>query len=300
MENVMLAYVANEKRLKQWGTDQVIVQPKINGLRCHAIRQTGDRFRLFSREDNEFTQLPLINEALQQMAVEIYETIHTSIPLHFDGELYVHGMSLQDIRTICKRTTTQHPDHVLMEYHIFDYIPMTGVNSGMIQKERLHAREYLLMERHKQDRQRIFIVPSYTAKIEDLDSLLAQHLSEGYEGIMLRNPNALYEFRRSNNLLKMKPRQRGSFTILHANEAIDVYGMPKDTLGSLTLQLLPGNPQTFRCGAGLLDHTQRQAIWNRREEVKGHIAYIFYQELSNSGIPQQPILRYIEGVDYED
>jgi len=297
MENVMLAYVANEKRLKKWGTDQVIVQPKINGLRCHAIRRIGDRFRLFSREDNEFTQLPLINEALQQMAVESYETLYTSIPLHFDGELYVHGMSLQDIRTICKRTTTRHPDHVLMEYHIFDYIPMADVNSGLPQHDRLDKRRLLLRERHKQDRQRIFIVPSFEAKIADLDSLLAQHLSEGYEGIMLRNPNALYEFRRSNNLLKLKPRQIGAFTILHANEAIDIYGMPKDTLGSLTLRLV--DQRTFHCGAGQLTHPQRQFLWDHRDQLPGKTAHIHYQELSDAGIPQQPILRYIEGVEYD-
>lgn len=290
MENVMLAYVANEKRLKQWGTDQVIVQPKINGLRCHAIRQTGDHFRLFSREDNEFTQLPLINAALENMAFD------RERPLHFDGELYVHGMALQDIRTICKRTTTQHPDHDVMEYHIFDKIPFPDEVSQP-QLARLLSIKGNLPWSPGQYNKRIRFVPFYQQNLNEVDSLLAQHLSEGYEGIMLRNPNALYEFRRSNNLLKMKPRLIGAFTILHTNEAIDINGMPKDTLGSLTLQL-PGSLRTFRCGAGLLDHTQRQAIWNRREEVKGHIAHIFYQELSNSGIPQQPILRYIEGVDH--
>jgi len=290
MENVMLAYTYSKKRLRRWNTDQVIVQPKINGLRCHAIRRAGDRFRLYSREDNEFTQLPLINAALENMAFD------RERPLHFDGELYVHGMSLQDIRTICKRTTTQHPDHDVMEFHIFDRIPFY-VEPSKSQTSRLLSLNQLLCWPHKQDRQRIHIVPFYQQNLDEVDSLLAQHLIDGYEGIMLRNPNAEYEFRRSNNLLKLKPRQIGAFTILYANEAIDIYGMPKDTLGSLTLQL-PDSPQTFRCGAGLLDHTQRQAIWNRREEVKGHIAHIFYQELSNSGIPQQPILRYIEGVDH--
>lgn len=290
MENVMLAYVANEKRLKKWGTDQVIVQPKINGLRCHAIRQTGGRFRLFSREDNEFTQLPLINAALENMAFD------RERPLHFDGELYVHGMSLQDIRTICKRTTTQHPDHDVMEFHIFDRIP---IHTEDIQPQlaRLLSIKSILPWPHGQDRERVRFVPFYQHNLDEVDSLLAQHLSEGYEGIMLRNPNALYEFRRSNNLLKMKPRQIGAFTILYANEAIDIYGMPKDTLGSLTLQL-PDSAQTFRCGAGLLDHSQRQSLWNRREKLKGLLAHIFYQELSDTGIPQQPILRYIEGIDY--
>jgi ATP-dependent DNA ligase len=290
MENVMLAYTSSEKRLRRWNSDQVIVQPKINGLRCHAIRQTGGRFRLFSREDNEFTQLPLINAALENMA---FDNVR---PLHFDGELYVHGMSLQDIRTICKRTTTQHPDHDVMEFHIFDRIPFY-VEPSKSQTSRLLSLNQLLCWPHKQDRQRIHIVPFYQQNLDEVDSLLAQHLSEGYEGIMLRNPNALYEFRRSNNLLKLKPRQIGAFTILYANEAIDIYGMPKDTLGSLTLRLV--DQRTFHCGAGQLTHPQRQFLWDHRDQLPGKTAHIHYQELSDAGIPQQPILRYIEGVEYD-
>jgi DNA ligase 1 len=290
MENVMLAYTSSEKRLRRWNSDQVIVQPKINGLRCHAIRRTGDRFRLFSREDNEFTQLPLINAALENMA---FDNVR---PLHFDGELYVHGMSLQDIRTICKRTTTQHPDHDVMEFHIFDRIPFY-VEPSKSQTSRLLSLNQLLCWPHKQDRQRIHIVPFYQQNLDEVDSLLAQHLSEGYEGIMLRNPNALYEFRRSNNLLKLKPRQIGAFTILYANEAIDIYGMPKDTLGSLTLRLV--DQRTFHCGAGQLTHPQRQFLWDHRDQLPGKTAHIHYQELSDAGIPQQPILRYIEGVEYD-
>jgi len=288
MELVMLAHVYSKKRIERWNSDTAIIQPKINGLRCLAVKQANGKFRLFSRKGNEFTQLPLITEALG--ALEGFPG-----QLQFDGELYVHGMPLQEIRAICKRTTTRHPNHGDMEYHIFDKPPVDYTECLQPQTDRLSALYGLLSIFQKETR--IRLVSSYTQPLEVIDALLQDHLRMGYEGIILRNPAAFYEFRRSNNLLKLKPRMTGAYTIIAANEAIDIYGYPKNTLGSLTLLTKEG--KIFNCGAGVLSHPQRDILWERREMLKEKVAHIYFQELSTAGIPQQPILRSIDEVDYD-
>jgi ATP-dependent DNA ligase len=145
----------------------------------------------------------------------------------------------------------------------------------------------------------IKIVPTHSfCTKEDINKMLQYYLDLGYEGIILRHPVAKYHPCRTNFLLKLKPRNKASYSIIKPFEAISIDGYMKDTLGGVLLR--NGEGKFFHCGAGCLTHVERQFLWDsyKRDNtcLTDKLAYIYYQELSKNGIPQQPILRYIEGL----
>lgn len=127
---------------------------------------------------------------------------------------------------------------------------------------------------------------------EDLDAYYDRVLTEGYEGLILRNPDAMYKEGRSTaksqDMLKLKPFRddeaavTGVYEAMHnGNEAF------KNELGytarSSHKENLTGNGmiggllaqfqgQEIRIAAGKLKHSERIAIWQNPTAVVGKLA----------------------------
>ena len=82
------------------------VQPKLDGVRCLAQRQ-GDEVVLTSRQGKLYT-VPHISAQLATWMPE---------DLILDGEIYVHGESLQKITSLVKKNR---PESSVLEYHVYD------------------------------------------------------------------------------------------------------------------------------------------------------------------------------------
>lgn len=126
----------------------------------------------------------------------------------------------------------------------------------------------------------------------DLDAYYTRVLAEGYEGLILRNPDALYKEGRSTaksqDMIKLKPFSddeatvTGVYEAMHnGNEAfINELGY---TARSSHKENLTGNGmiggliasfkgQEIRIAAGKLSHQERIAIWNNPTAVVGKLA----------------------------
>lgn len=270
---IMLAYPLEEKRLMKW-SPPFIVQPKLDGVRCRAVPY-GDQqeYMLTSSEDNMITFMQHIELALKALPVR-YE---------FDGELYNHSMSFEEIFSRVSRSVTIHDRYDDIEFYIFDICDETLPQSVRTRK---------LMDLRDLIRWPLQLVPFELC--HNLKQVLLVHESyreAGYEGIIVRNVDAPYIRRRSTGMMKFKAKKRDSYRILGWKEEISIEGNPKNRLGALICT--SGDGEVFSVGSGLTDD-QREALWLERESLVGKWCVIEYQHTTPSRrVPRFPVLMRI-------
>jgi len=265
---IMMAYPFKENL--KWPMP-IIIQPKLNGLRCRAII-SDQGITLLSSQENRITSMPHIVAALRRLALK---------PIELDGELYRHGTAFQTLCSIVKRSKALHPFYGSVEYHIFDII------SDKSQLDRVDALRFLAA-RFKPP---LVHVESARIKEDEISAYLAYYMGLGYEGIILRNPDSPYVRARTPNMLKLKPSQSDTYKITGFNEEIDISGNPKNSLGSLECQR-PDGGEIFKVGTGpYLTRERRDQLWQERDSLIGKMVKIKYQNLTlHREVPFHPVL----------
>lgn len=256
----------------------VLASPKLDGVR--AIVRDGV---VLSR-----ALKPIPNKWVQQRFSHLE---------HFDGELIVGASNHPDVL----RTTTSgvmrvegEPD---VSFHVFDHVENHA---------RLYTVRYDLLEEDTEIN--VFVVPQHElVNTFELNAFERDVLAEGYEGVMLRHPDAPYKFGRSTAregyLLKVKRFHDDEFEIVgfeeemfNANEATTselgrtkrsshkANKIPKGRLGALVLKY---GDTTFNCGTGFND-AERERIWAERDEYLGKLAKIKYFAHGIKAVPKLP------------
>jgi ATP-dependent DNA ligase len=279
---IQLAYPYEPHCLTKWSRP-LLVQPKLNGNRCRALlSQQG--ITLLSSEENEIFSVPHIVEALNSLP---------KVTLELDGELYVHGMSKQAIDSITGRTKNIHPDCAKMQFHIFDLV------AESVQQYPRLGMLYTDLRPHLDRHPCLQVVDTHRVEtVDEVAGLFHSYVSEGYEGIIVRNPDSYYLRKRTNQMLKWKARAKDSYLIVGYTEEVDQYGTPKGRLGSLTCEK---DRQQFNVGSGtLLTHQMREILWAVRDTLPGRYALILYPELTERGVPSHPTIIEITSHEVPD
>lgn len=268
-KGIMLCYPFEESRLAKW-EPPYIVQPKLDGERCRYEWYEGGSL-LLSSQENVFFGVPHIKRFLEDHNVK----------LKLDGELYRHGLSFDDISSIVSREVNIHPNHNLMQYHVFDICEPL-----MNQVERNKALKEL--EESLPSNDIIKFVPSFIAySLDDVMRHYDQILNAGYEGIIVRNIFNNYTPKRSTLMMKFKPKKSDEYTIIGYTEEISIDGIPKNSLGAF---ICSGDDGTsFNVGSGFT-REQRENYWNDKELFIGKTCVVEYQHTtSGRGVPRFPI-----------
>lgn len=252
---IMLATMFTEKLFDKM-PKPVYVQPKIEGDRMR-VRIQDNHINMLSSGGKERISVPHIYRDIQATGWNNIE---------LDGELYKHGMRHSEIRSIVSRTKNLHPNYNQMEYHIFDII-----NSER-QYKRLDQLTQLLWSAPFSS---IKLVP--TLLVDNLDSLqeiYRNFLQQGYEGIIIRHPSALYTRRKVTTLLKLKPRVSELFEIVDVIEEQDKYKNRNGTFGAFVCETSEGT--LFSVGSGPTDY-QRAILWQNRNAFMKRFVKIRFQ-----------------------
>lgn len=190
----------------------VSLQPKLDGLRCLAFWDgtPGDpesyAVKLMSRGGKEYI-LPHIASSLENL-LELDEVL--------DGELYIHGVMLQELNRLV-RGSHKYPDHVNVEYHVYDMVTRDKADMPCIK------RMTNLAKFHKQHDNTVIREVESHRVYNEAEVLKAQILlvSEGYEGAIVRLDGGEYKFGyRSKELLKVKSFQDAEFEIVDFTSGI--------------------------------------------------------------------------------
>lgn len=127
-------------------------------------------------------------------------------------------------------------------------------------------------------------------------------LGEGYDGLILRDPDAIYKGGRSTLkqgwMLKLKPWKDAEAVIIGTEELLANSDtstkmkdnmVPMDTLGAF---IVTWNGKVFNIGGGKgFTAERRQYWWNHRKAMLGKKVTFKYLNLSEDGIPRHPNLR---------
>jgi len=216
--------------------------------------------------------------------------------LRLDGELYCHGLSLQQINSRARVTSpTAHNKEDELKYYIFDIISTVPFISRVKWLDDIRS---ICLSKQLDN---LVVVPTFHLQIiTDFDRLHRCAMQEGYEGSMYRDPSASYGLEQNCGnkenrwkcLLKRKDWLDMECTIIGVNEGRrGKTGQFLDKAGSLILRTSTG--VEFQSGGGL-EISQRDTIWTLRDELIGKKAVILYDELSDSG---KPLRNRIESID---
>lgn len=253
--------------------NEVYMQPKYNGYRCVATKHT-----LLSRKKQPYTSLPHIQEALLKLPSDIT----------LDGELYCHGMSLQDIGGRLRAHEYQ-PGNENILYYIFD-IQIPGIPF----RERLELLSeiyYDVLEPQADPTYPLQSVPTRLIHKCAAEITMQESIKQGYEGIILRSPELMYHTdHRSYMMQKYKPLLQCWYNI--KNITCSTKGREKG-LAIAECQQLSGKTFTARMTG---DSNFRKFVYDNREMLMPGRALIEFSEFTDDGKPSHPrCLKIIKG-----
>lgn len=241
---------------------------KMDGIRCLCVVENG--------APTFYTRQGQIIEGLQELSNEMGQLDSNVV---YDGELLIDGGLEMESKVAYKLTTKAvRKDGVKsgITYHVFDIMSIEDFeckSSSAPYAERRARLNRLALSINLLDIKHVEIVPAlYRGKdpariLKVLDSVRSMN----QEGVMINVDDAPYQFKRTNDLLKVKVMQDCDLEIIGVQEGS---GRFKGTLGSLIVDY-KGNP--VGVGSGLSDE-MRTLIWTNPERYVGRIATIQYFE----------------------
>lgn len=273
---IMLCQPLDERNLERNFTSfpMMLAQPKLDGMRCW-VQWVDHEPILWSSEGNPITGVPHIQLLLKDWAKKCGE-------LSFDGELYTHEKRFEDIISIAKRGSDNlRDDFSDLQYHIFDH-----KSDAQNYARYIDLQEVFRAMPEGVRNSDIFNLVSATPVTRDgVDAQLERYLSEGYEGIILRNPLTPYVEKRPWTMLKWKPSKHDTYQVLRVVEAVSEKGHPLQRVGALVCSDRFGN--TFSVGPGLgITHEKASKLWEMRDALVGKYAQVSYQNLTERGVPR--------------
>ncbi len=160
--------------------------------------------------------------------LEIFKHFESrGVKIYLDGELYKHGVNLQNISGVARREKTK--QDLDLDYYIFDcFFPGDPQRESLPYAERKEYIDEMIelwggYQGSIGKLPNIKFVETFTASSnEEVDVLYKRFLSEGYEGAMVRL-NKPYKYSvndyHSPWLLKMKPEKDAEFKIIGYTKA---------------------------------------------------------------------------------
>lgn len=276
--DVMLAnkYFDKPKLVK----GEYYITEKLDGFRLATVIHN-DEIKFYSRQGQIVDGLIEIEEDMR-----VFCKAHMIHDAFFDGELVAVNCesisSEENYKIVTKTARTKGIKRGLM-YQIFDTLSYDEFVNQSCSLEYRQRRELLNYLNTFQTRElkHINIIPVlYNGCDKNMIMYFLDIARERRkEGIMINLGNGLYEFKRSNTLLKVKVMQDADLKI------IDVYegtGKNKGKLGGIIIEFIhENNTYQCECGSGF-DDNERVRYWNNPSEIIGKIATIQYFEVSKN------------------
>lgn len=246
------------------------VQPKLDGLRC--VVYLVDGLPVYqSRTGGIFT-------VLHHLDSSVVEILSRNPTLVLDGELYTQQIPFEELAGIIKKKTLTETDKqkiLHIQYHVYDLVI-----------PKLPFRERLLQMQQTILSTNLFVVPvsTYLANsVADFKEKFGEYVAQGFEGIMLRNTEGVYqENYRSNDLMKYKEFFEAEYPIVDYKEATG-----RDA-GTVIWECETPEGRRFSVRPRGTQEARRE-WFSKAESLVGKQLTVIYQELSEMGVPRFPV-----------
>lgn len=268
------------------------VSRKIDGVRClfyydskedavHSASRGGEGYDPATSHLREDPQL-----------LELFRNYPSLI---LDGELYKHGKSLQQISGAARMEKNAY-DCDWLEYYVYDLIDLENLDMSASDRIQLlqsigHTYSWSFDPYMNWDNKlQIQIVPQeLISGWDNMKALHDQYVQEGFEGLVIRNPEKPYKPNgRTNDMIKIKMYKDDEFKITGLSEGLREEDM--------CFTLVTKDGIEFKAkpmGTRELKQQYREDL----DQLIGKMATVKYFYLSDEGTPLQPVLKCIR--DYE-
>ena len=264
----MLAHDSAKHQKKVSG--KVCLDKKLDGVRVLTVIDSamGDGVSQFTRNGKVLQNFAHITNFIASKPEALAR------PMVLDGEIVSN--SFQDLMKQVHRKDNVKADDAVLQ--LFDIIPLSEFKQG---KSVLNQRQrhVLLQEYCKifDGFNNIQVIP----KVEvDLDTEEGQEqfkqfnkeaIDQGYEGIMIKDPKAKYECKRSTAWLKQKPFIEVSLEVKDVEEGT---GRNEGRLGAFICEGVDdGKAIKVNVGSGFSD-SDRDNFWNDRSRIPGNVVEV--------------------------
>ena len=254
---------------------------KLDGTRCLLYYKDGEIYSA-SRGGKDYD----VSSTLIRQNKVLLKWFKENPNLLLDGELYAHGIPLQRISGITRLKTWEERCEIL-EYWIYDIV------SEKPFEERYH--ELMNLQELLENDQKIKVIDHYKIsgylKIKKLHD---QFVSEGFEGLVMRNPKKEYGIGKRSSLymIKLKEYKDDTFTVvgwIPGLRPIDdmvfilaLHGHEKDSIFN--------DKNSFKAKP-MGDLEIKKEFIENIDDLIGTKADVKYFNFSEDGIPMQPIFK---------
>ena len=257
-----------------------LIEYKYDGVRVIAITKNNNT-TLYSRNGKIFSNFPHIEEALSKSEFN---------NMVFDGE--VMSDDFQSLmKQVHRKTNAKTEDAYLA---LFDIIPLKEFNDGKSMLTTIERKD--LLAKFAEKFPACIKIVDYKVvnfdekKGEDIYSAMNKKaLEQGFEGLMIKPENELYECKRSHAWLKMKPFIEVTLKVTEVHEGT---GRHTGKLGAFTVE---GNDDgkffSLNVGSGLTDEN-REKFWTHKESLIGQLIEIRADAVTQSMEGESYSLRF--------
>lgn len=280
-------------------TSCMLGQWKINGLRCFITAYKGDtifnpvRLKFQSREGIVWNTLTALEDYLfDSLSADIIQNMLDD-NWALDGEIYLPGYNVNEINHFVKDPNDIH--NKLLQFWCYD-IAIPEMVQHKRDRIRLDIKPFTIFDskdKHLNNKKQLVILPTYhICNDTDAYAWRDKFIDLGFEGLILRNPDADYQYgrRRVGYMEKFKTKTDGKF------EIVDIQPERKRNLPIITCRN-DINDSTFETRFSL-PHDKQEYILNHKEDYIGKFVFISYGE--RSGVEKVPFhIKEVSLIDAE-
>ncbi|KPA86894.1 putative mitochondrial Dna ligase [Leptomonas pyrrhocoris] len=297
----------------------LLASPKIDGIRCMiGFNQKKQEVQYFSRGG-------ILLECCHGLTPQLTPLFAQDPTLMLDGELFAPECNFEQLNGLVRRLSRsstpaiQEAQARLLEYFAFDIMyssQLSSVDAPFDERYRLlkklipvcgakrisnyvHDEKKKKVIRAKQrnaatetngELVKIYHVPAAQVHPSEMEDVLTEACSQGFEGVMIRRPEFPYEHgKRSFGLLKYKQMHDAEFKIVGY---LPGEGKFKGGLGAFVCETKDG---TKFNAPPKVTYKRRIELWGLRKEYLGKYLTVQYQELSSQDVPRFPVAKTVRG-----
>jgi len=250
-----------------------LIEVKLDGVRVITVVRADGRVDMFSRNGKELNNFPHIVEQISNVIKT--EGTNKNMDVVLDGEIM--SSSFQDLmKQVHRKSDVQSDDAIL---NLFDVLPLEDFEKGIYNKDQTTRSQ--MVKFWVETNQSLLPNVTYVAnELVDLDTKAGQKrfkainqkaIDGGYEGIMIKEPLAPYECKRSVAWLKLKPFIEVSLEVVDVEEGT---GKNIGRLGAIVCSGTDdGKEIQVNVGSGFSDN-DRISFWDSRDRLPGQIVEV--------------------------
>jgi DNA ligase-1 len=250
-----------------------LIEVKLDGVRVITIVRSDGRVDMFSRNGKELLNFPHIAEQISSVIKQ--KGSSKSMDVVLDGEIM--SSSFQDLmKQVHRKDNVEAGDAIL---NLFDVLPLEDFEKGIYNKDQTTRSS--MVKFWVETNQELLPSVTYVAnELVDLDTIKGQArfkmintqaVAGGYEGIMIKDPSASYECKRSHAWLKLKPFIEVSLEVKDVEEGT---GRNVGRLGALVCSGTDDGKEIYvNVGSGFSD-SDRDSFWSSRDTLLEQIVEV--------------------------